>query len=148
MTEILWNEEPDVVINFGSCGNLKDFKVGEVIEVGEVYNNIDVRPFAEYGCTPENNECEIKLSNSGVKCFSTDQIYDNSRTDYANKYLEMINTCDIVDMECYPLGLCLQKKILRSNPINGYQMMVMLINGKKMCNWFENFKEVLSKVLE
>ena len=52
LTEILWNEEPDTVINFGSCGNLKDFKVGEIIEVGTTYNNIDVRPFAPYGCTP------------------------------------------------------------------------------------------------
>ena len=48
-----------------------------------------------------------------MKCFSTDQIYDNSRTDYANKYLEMINTCDIVDMECYPLAyVCKQRDIM------------------------------------
>jgi|MDTC01.3.fsa_nt_gb adenosylhomocysteine nucleosidase len=97
-------ERTDLVINFGSCGNLKNHKVGEVIEVGTVYNNIDVRPFAEYGCTPETPNCELKLSDSGIKCFTTDQIYDNTRTDYANKYLEMINTCDIVDMECYSLA--------------------------------------------
>ena len=30
LTEILWNEEPDVVINFGSCGNLKNHKVGKI----------------------------------------------------------------------------------------------------------------------
>ena len=112
MTEILWNEEPDMVINFGSCGNLKKHKVGEIIEVGEVYNNIDVRPFAEYGCTPENNICEIKLSDSGIRCFSTDQIYDNTRIDYAQKYLEMIEFCDIVDMECYSLAyVCKQRDI-------------------------------------
>jgi adenosylhomocysteine nucleosidase len=97
-------EKTDLVINFGSCGNLKNYKVGEVIEVGEVYNNIDVRPFAEYGCTPETPDCEIKLSDSAVKCFTTDQIYDNTRTDYAQKYLEMIDKCDIVDMECYSLA--------------------------------------------
>jgi adenosylhomocysteine nucleosidase len=97
-------ERTDLVINFGSCGNLKNHKVGEVIEVGTVYNNIDVRPFAESGCTPETPNCELKLSDSGIKCFTTDQIYDNTRTDYANKYLEMINTCDIVDMECYSLA--------------------------------------------
>ena len=112
MTEILWNEEPDMVVNFGSCGNLKNHKVGEIIEVGEVYNNIDVRPFAKYGCTPENNICEIKLSDSGIRCFSTDQIYDNTRIDYAQKYLEMIEFCDIVDMECYSLAyVCKQRDI-------------------------------------
>ena len=108
LTELIIRHKPDLVVNFGSCGNLKDYKVGEVIEVGTTYNNIDVRPFAEYGCTPENNKCEIKLSDSGVKCFSTDQIYDNSRTDYADKYLEMIGKCDIVDMECYPLAYVCQ----------------------------------------
>ena len=144
LTEILWNEEPDTVINFGSCGNLKDFKVGEVIEVGTTYNNIDVRPFAEYGCTPENNQCEIKLSNSGVKCFSTDQIYDNSRTDYANKYLEMIKSCDIVDMECYPLAyVCKQRDIM-------FKSYKWVSDDGDIHKWeqnaaigFENFKEMI-----
>ena len=104
LTEVIIKQKPDLVVNFGSCGNLKNHKVGEVIKVGTVYNNIDVRPFAEYGCTPESDICEIKLSDSGVKCFSTDQIYDNTRTDYAEKYLEMIRECNIVDMECYPLA--------------------------------------------
>lgn len=110
MTDILTSySEVDVVVNFGSCGNLKNHKVGEVIEVGEVYNNIDVRPFAEYGCTPESSHCELKLSDSGIKCFTTDQIYDNTRTDYAQKYLDMIDKCDIVDMECYSLAYVCKK---------------------------------------
>lgn len=112
LTEILWNEEPDIVVNFGSCGNLKNFKVGEVIQVGEVYNNIDVRPFADFGVTPEDNIGSIKISNSGIKLFTTDQIYDNTRTDYAEKYLEMIKECDIVDMEGYALAyVCKQRDI-------------------------------------
>jgi len=142
MTEILWNEEPDMVINFGSCGNLKNFKVGEVIEVGEVYNNIDVRPFAEYGCTPENNICEIKLSDSGIRCFSTDQIYDNTRVDYAQKYLDMIEFCDIVDMECYSLAyVCKQRDI----PFYSYKW---VSDDGNVDTWeenaaigFQNFKE-------
>ena len=104
MVDLIHKHQPDSVINFGSCGNLKNHKVGEVIEVGTVYNNIDARPFAEYGCTPETPNCEIKLSDSGINCFTTDQIYDNTRTDYAQKYLEMIDKCDIVEMECYSLA--------------------------------------------
>ena len=112
LTEILWNEEPDIVVNFGSCGNLKNFKVGEVIQVGEIYNNIDCRPFADFGVTPEDNIGSIKISNSGIKLFTTDQIYDNTRTDYAEKYLEMIKECDIVDMEGYALAyVCKQRDI-------------------------------------
>jgi len=104
LTELILQEKPDFIINFGSCGNLKNHKVSEVIEVGIVYNNIDVRPFAPYGCTPGNIPCGLKLSDSGISCFTTDQIYDNSRSDYAEKYLEMIDRCDIVDMECYSLA--------------------------------------------
>lgn len=104
MTKIILEEEPDIVVNFGSCGNLSDFKVGDVIEVGTVCNNIDVRPFSDYGCTPESDICDINLSKSEVRCFSTDQIYDNTRSDYAEKYKEMIKTSHIVDMECYPLA--------------------------------------------
>jgi adenosylhomocysteine nucleosidase len=109
LTEIILNEKPDLVVNFGSCGNLQNHKVGGVIKVGTVYNNIDVRPFAEYGCTPETPNCELKLSDSGIKCFTTDQIYDNTRTDYAEKYLEMVAGCDIVEMECYSLAYVCKK---------------------------------------
>ncbi len=109
LTEIILNEKPDLVVNFGSCGNLQKHKVGEVIKVGTVYNNIDVRPFSEYGCTPETPNCELKLSDSGIKCFTTDQIYDNTRTDYAEKYLEMVAGCDIVEMECYSLAYVCKK---------------------------------------
>ena len=109
MVDLIHNHQPDLIINFGSCGNLKNHKVGEVIEVGTVYNNIDARPFADYGCTPESSHCELTLSNSGIKCFTTDQIYDNTRTDYAEKYLEMIDKCDIVDMECYSLAYVCMK---------------------------------------
>jgi len=142
MTEFILKEKPDLVVNFGSCGNLKRNKVGEIIEVGEVYNNIDVRPFAEYGCTPENNICEIKLLDSGSRCFSTDQIYDNTRVDYAQKYLDMIEFCDIVDMECYSLAyVCKQRDI----PFYSYKW---VSDDGNVDTWeenasigFQNFKE-------
>lgn len=112
LAEIICNENPDVVINFGSCGNLKDNKVGTVLEVGVVHNNIDGRPLAPYGCTPFTDLCELQLSDSGVHLFTTDQFYDEVRTDYAEKYMEMIGECDIVDMECYALAqVCEQRDI-------------------------------------
>lgn len=146
LTEILWNEEPDVVINFGSCGNLKNHKVGEVLEVGMVHNNIDCRPYADFGVTPETKVGPIQLSNSGIQLFTTDQIYDNTRTDYAEKYLEMINTCDIVDMECYALAyVCKQRDIL-------FKSYKWVSDDGNIDTWeqnaaigFENFKDRLSK---
>ena len=144
MMNLIHEHQPELVINFGSCGNLKDHKVGEVMEVGTVYNNIDVRPFAEYGCTPESSECEIKLSESKIDCFTTDQIYDNTRSDYAEKYLEMIKKCDIVDMECYSLAyVCKQFGI----KFNSYKW---VSDDGNIDTWednaaigFENFKKLL-----
>jgi adenosylhomocysteine nucleosidase len=147
LTKLIQEKKPKIVINFGSCGNLKDYKVGEVIEVGTVYNNIDVRPFAEYGCTPESDSCEIKLSESGIKCFTTDQIYDNTRSDYAEKYLEMINKCDIVDMECYSLAyVCKEFGV-------DYKSFKWVSDDGNIDTWeenaaigFENFKKILKEL--
>ena len=145
MVDLIHEHQPELVINFGSCGNLKDHKVGKVLEVGTVYNNIDVRPFAEYGCTPESPWCEIKLSESKIECFTTDQIYDNTRSDYAEKYLEMIKKCDIVDMECYSLAyVCKQFGI----KFNSYKW---VSDDGNIDTWednaaigFKNFKEIFT----
>jgi len=146
MVNLIHEHQPDLVINFGSCGNLKNNKVGEVMEVGTVYNNIDVRPFAEYGCTPETAHCEIKLSESGINCFTTDQIYDNTRSDYAEKYLEMIKKCDIVDMECYSLAyVCKMFNI-------EFKSYKWVSDDGNIDSWeenaavgFENFKKILNE---
>ena len=143
MVDLIHKHQPDSVINFGSCGNLKNHKVGEVIKVGVTYNNIDVRPFAPYGCTPGNIPCGLKLSDSGIDCFTTDQIYDNTRSDYAKMYLEMIDRCDIVDMECYSLAyVCNQYGI-------NFESYKWVSDDGNIDSWeanaaigFENFKKI------
>lgn len=104
-TELIQEHKPLLVINFGSCGNLKNHKVGELLSVGTVYNDIDARPFGEYGQTPFTLLNELKLDlTSRIKCFTTDMIYDNGRGDYPRKYQEMIQECDVVDMELYAIA--------------------------------------------
>jgi len=104
LTEILWNEEPDVVINFGSCGNLKGHKVGGILQVGEVFNDFDTQGLSE--------NKSIKLGNTGIKCFTTDTIYDSTHEQYTDLYLESIKASNIVDMECYALAqVCKQRGI-------------------------------------
>ena len=144
MVDLIYKHQPELVINFGSCGNLKNNKVGEVLEVGTVYNNLDARPFADYGVTPETKYSEIKLSNSDIKCFTTDQIYDNTRSDYAKKYLEMIDKCDIVDMECYSLAFTC------SNFGVQFKSFKWISDDGNVDTWeenasigFENFKKIL-----
>ena len=102
-TRLIEDLKPDLVVNFGSVGNLKDYNIGELIEVGEVFNDIDARPFAEYGDTPFANVSSIKLSDSDWKCFTTDCFY-HSKNDYSDGYWSMIKSCDIVDMELYGIA--------------------------------------------
>lgn len=109
-TELIKKFNPDIVINFGSCGNLKKYKVGELLEVGKVFNNIDARPLAEYGETPFECINAINLQgNSSIKCFTTDQFYHRGIRNYRKEYLSMIKKCDIVDMELYSIAWCCMK---------------------------------------
>ena len=39
------------VINIGSCGSLR-FKAGDIVKVGQVFQDIDATPLQEYGSTP------------------------------------------------------------------------------------------------
>ena len=103
-THLIHQHKPDLVINFGSCGNLKNYKIGEVIRIGKVYNDIDTRPFSDYGFTPFSKYGPIKFDVSDVECFSTDYFYDSTQTHYSEKYMEMIKTCDVVDMELYAIA--------------------------------------------
>lgn len=137
LTEILWNEEPDVVINFGSCGNLKNNKVGEVLEVSTVVNDMDTAGLTEIPV--------IKLSDEGVRCFTTDTIYDKKHKNYTDLYNKNIKECDIVDMETYALAfVCKQREI----PFHSYKW---TSDDGTPEDWlenckigFNNFKKLLS----
>jgi adenosylhomocysteine nucleosidase len=96
--------QPSLVINFGSAGNLKDYKIGDVLEIGEVYNDIDTGEFSDYGTTPFSSLSKLKISDSNIKCFTTDYFYNSTNT-YSDGYLNMIKSCDVVDMELYSIAL-------------------------------------------
>jgi adenosylhomocysteine nucleosidase len=95
--------KPSRVINFGSCGNLKNHKVGDVLEISEVYDDF-------YGCVvPEHNP--ILLRPVGHTLFTTDTFYDLNNT-YSDYYTKMIEYCDVVDMEGYSIAkVCMEEKV-------------------------------------
>jgi adenosylhomocysteine nucleosidase len=95
--------KPEYVINFGSCGNLKNHNVGQVLEIGEIYDDF-------YGCVvPEHDP--IIVSDSDIKLFTTDTFYDKFAT-YSNSYHQNINKCDLVDMEGYSIAkVCKEENI-------------------------------------
>jgi len=92
------------IINIGSCGSLKH-NPGTIINVGYVYEDIDIRPLYEYGYNSQNGVNNYKISDTKYTCFTTDYFVDlNQKNKYSEEYLKMINSCDIFDMECFALA--------------------------------------------
>jgi adenosylhomocysteine nucleosidase len=94
------------VINIGSCGSLKH-KTGTIIKVGSVFQDKDVRPLCKYGETPfETQYKQVVLDRTIFStCFSTDYFVDLSQKEkYSSEYINMINNCDVFDMECFALA--------------------------------------------
>lgn len=132
--------KPSYVVNFGSCGNLKHHKVGQVYRIGEIYDDF-------YGCVvPEHDS--FKVSNSEYKLFTTDTFYDKFAT-YSNSYHQNINRCDFVDMEGYSIA-----KICRDENISVSLYKWVSDNGSTE-DWlanaavgYNNFKVIFKEWLE
>lgn len=101
--KLIKEHNPDHVVNFGSCGSIAFNRVGEVFEIGEVYDDF-------YGCVvPEHPS--IRVSDTKIKLFTTDTFYDSSAT-YSDSYVENLRRCDFVDMEGYSIAkVCSSEKI-------------------------------------
>lgn len=103
-TKLIKEYNPDIVINFGSCGSVQDFKVGEVLEVGTAVNDFDGAGTVDFEPIEFNKDAKLR-------CFTTDSFFHKNSDEYTNKYLDLIETCDVVDMEIYSIALsCLIEK--------------------------------------
>jgi len=147
---LIEKHKPDLVINFGSCGDLKSNSVGSLIEVGKVHNDIDSHTLDDYGKTPFTDIGSINFNtNSKIECFSTDYFYDKESHDsYSKNYIQMIKTCDIVDMELYSIAFCCKKMNVKLISIK------WVSDNGDSSNWEKNndigflkFKKVLEEIL-
>jgi len=134
------------VINIGSCGSLK-LKKGDIVKVGNVYQDIDATPLCAYGETPMEapgtNKQVVIDRKSTISCFTTDYFYDeNQKQKYSENYLNMINTCDVFDMECYALAKVCHRFNMK---FTSYKW---VSDDGDADNWRENCKIGFSKVLE
>lgn len=130
------------VINIGSCGSLH-IPVGEIIKIGQVYQDIDATPLCNYGEVPfEANSKQIVLDAlSSITCFTTDYFYDYSQIDkYSKNYLEMINKCSVFDMECYAIAKVCKRFNLK---FSSYKW---VSDGGDGGNWKENCKVGFEKI--
>ena len=137
-----FSEKYSEVINIGSCGSLT-LPVGEIVKVGQVFQDIDVTPLCSYGDTPfETSSKQVVIDTlSSISCFTTDYFYDYSQIDkYSEKYLEMISKCSIFDMECFAIA-----KVCKRFNIKFSSYKWVSDNGDGS-NWKENCKIGFEKI--
>tara|TARA_R110001592_G_scaffold141074_4_gene362384 strand:- start:1927 stop:2463 length:537 start_codon:yes stop_codon:yes gene_type:complete len=92
--------KPELVVNFGSCGAVKDISIGEVLKVGKVINDLDVMNLT--------NDVDITLQGKGdIVCCTTDHFYDKSKK-VQSKTFHYRDDIDIVDMELYGIAKACQ----------------------------------------
>lgn len=138
--KLIQKYNPTHVVNFGSCGNLKDFRVGDVLKIGEVHDDF-------YGCVVPEHE-PIELSDSKIKLFTTDSFYDADAV-YSNSYTECIRKCDLVDMEGYSIA-----KVCESENVS-LSLYKWVSDDGSVNDWlfnasigYENFKVIFKEWLE
>jgi len=137
-----FNQGYKEIINIGSCGSLKH-KAGEIIKIGQTFQDIDSTPIAEYGHTPfESSSYQIILdSKNNNTCFTTDYFYDEKqKSKYSEKYLEMINRCSVFDMECFAIAKVCKRFNIK---FNSYKW---VSDDGNASNWKENCKIGFNKI--
>ena len=75
------------IINIGSCGS-HNITQGELVKVGQVYQDIDLTPLTSYGETlfePNSKQIDLDL-NSSISCFTTDDFYYDIHRDGKLEY--------------------------------------------------------------
>ena len=125
--QLIKSRKPDIVINFGSCGNLSNLTPGEVQEVKMVYNDFYAGKLFSY----QPIKLNTRKKESHIKCFSTDTFFELGE-DYHHSYTFRKNNCDVIEMELYSVAqVCQQEKI----PVYGYKW---VSDDGQADKWVEN----------
>ena len=139
------------VINIGSCGSLK-LSVGEVVKIGQVFQDIDATPLSEYGETPfEVASKQIILdTKSSITCFTTDYFYDKSQqSKYSKYYLDMVESNSIFDMECFAIAKVCKRYRIKFSSYKWISDSGEYSDWKKNCKiGFEKVKVILNEQFE
>ena len=94
--------DPDVVVNFGSCGRIKSPETNGVLKVGKVINDLD--------CMSLCDDPDIYLQGKGtINCITTDRFFVKDKYEtYSNTLSTRFDEIDIVDMELYGIAKACQ----------------------------------------
>lgn len=131
------------LINIGSCGSVQH-KLGEIIPVGKVYQDIDGRPLCEYGHTPFEEDSEIIVidTDSKFSCFTTDYFYDHKQdAKYSAEYHHRIKNTSVFDMELFGIA-----KVCKRNNVK-LRAFKWVSDDGNFDHWIENCRLSSEKVL-
>lgn len=111
--QLIKAKKPDIVINFGSCGNLSNLKPGDVHEIKMVYNDFYAGKLFSY----QPIKLNTRNKDSNITCFSTDTFFETGE-DYHHSYTFRRSRCDVAEMELYSVALVCQQENI---PVYGYK---------------------------
>ena len=140
----LINKGVTQIINLGSCGS-RQHKVGDIIQVGKAYQDIDCTPICDYGHTAFEEESEVITLNetSPYTCFTTDYFYEiDHRDKYAPNYLRMIESSSIFDMELFGIAKACKKFEIK---FSAYKW---ISDDGNFSDWQKNCEVAFHKVLD
>lgn len=132
------------IINIGSCGSLQH-KLGEIIAVGKVLQDIDGRPLSDYGHTPFEDDSHTIVLDAALphSCFSTDYFYDHKQhAKYSPEYHSMVQSCSVFDMELFAIA-----KTCKRNNVK-LRAFKWVSDDGDFEHWKENCRMSAERVLE
>ena len=94
--------DPDLVVNFGSCGSINESLPEGVMKVGKVINDLD--------CLSLCDDRDIVLQGKGtINCITTDRFFIKKQYEtYSNTLSTRFDEIDIIDMELYGIAKACQ----------------------------------------
>ena len=140
--QLIKAKKPDIVINFGSCGNLSNLKPGDVHEIKMVYNDFYAGKLFSY----QPIKLNTRNKDSNITCFSTDTFFELGE-DYHHSYTFRRSRCDVAEMELYSVALVCQQENI---PVYGYKW---VSDDGEEGKWeenaaigYNNFKKVFKEI--
>ena len=129
--------KPDLLINYGTAGAIKN-GLPRIVEVGQsVQYDMDARPLGiSLGATPfeTGTEC-FRLSDSPLICGTADQ--------FATSTPEL--SCDLVDMELYALAKIAARERV---PLKSFKFISDHADGNAQLDWEDSLPDACSAFLQ
>jgi len=125
------------VINYGTAGALNKNIIGQLINIGTIYQrDMDARPLADLGVTP--------FEEDGGPIYVSDSLFTLSTGDNFVKQIPELIT-DAVDMEAYAIAKICKRM---NKPFQCYKYLTDFADENSANHWQENVNKGIDKFLD